>query len=68
MKIEEIRRKNEKELQYLLLELREKLRQLRFDHAAGKLKNIQDIRNTKKTIARILTVLNERRGLKEKEK
>jgi len=65
MKLEEIRSKNEEELHHLLLELRERLRQLKFDHAAGKLKNIQEIRQTKKTVARILTVLNERRHSKK---
>lgn len=61
MRMKEIRAKSEKELHHLLLELREKLRQLRFDHKVGKLKNIRDIRNTKRLIARTLTVLNEKR-------
>jgi len=58
MKIAEIKRKPGQELQKNLMELREKLRQLRFDLAAGKVKNIREIRMIKKDIARILTVLN----------
>jgi len=57
MKIVEIKRKSNKELQKTLKESREKLRQLRFDLAAGKVKNIREIRTIKKDIARILTCL-----------
>ena len=57
MRIQEIRRKPAKELQKTLRELREKLRQLRFDLAAGKVKNIREIRAIKKDIARVLTCL-----------
>ena len=58
MKIVEIRRKSEQELNKTLKESREKLRQLRFDLSAGKVKNIREIRVVKKDIAKILTVLN----------
>jgi len=58
MKIVEIRRKSEEELNKTLKESREKLRQLRFDLSAGKVKNIREIRVVKKDIAKILTVLN----------
>ncbi len=37
----------------------EKLRELKFALSAGKVKNIQEIRETKKTIARILTLINQ---------
>jgi len=60
MKIAEIRQKTEKELNKLLGEKREKLRELRFDLAAGKVKDIKDIRGTRKDIAKILTILNEK--------
>ncbi|RLC38565.1 MAG: 50S ribosomal protein L29 [Candidatus Nealsonbacteria bacterium] len=46
-----------RELQRLLREKRERLRQLRFDLAGGKVKNVREIRETKKDIARILTFL-----------
>jgi len=58
MKISEIKQKKEKELQRILGEDREKLRQFKFDLSAGKINNIRKIRAVKKDIARILTVLN----------
>lgn len=42
----------------MLDEEREKLRVLRFDLAAGKVKNAKEIRHTRKNIATILTFLN----------
>jgi len=59
MKIEELRQKNKTELQKLLQDNRARLRQLRFDLAAGKVKNVREIRKIKKEIARILTLLNQ---------
>ncbi len=59
MKTRELRQKDKKELQALLNSEKEKLRQLRFDLASGKVKNIRAIRDTRKTIARIMTVINE---------
>jgi len=58
MKITEINQKNKGELQRILQEKRERLRQLRFDLAAGKVKNIREIRSVKKDIAKILTTIN----------
>ncbi|MCD6528361.1 50S ribosomal protein L29 [bacterium] len=60
MKIKELRQKSKKELEKLLEEKREKLRSLRFDLVSGKVKNIREIRETKKDIARILTLLHEK--------
>jgi len=57
MKISEIRQKSKKELQELLKSNREKLRQLRFNLTSGKVKNVREIRQIKKDIARILTTL-----------
>lgn len=57
MKIEEFKKKSEAELQKILPELKEKLRTLRFDLAAGKVKNVREIRQTRKDIAKILTLL-----------
>ena len=57
MKIIEIRQKSKNELQKLLQDNQEKLRQLRFDLSAGKVKNVREIRQIKKDIARILTIL-----------
>jgi len=58
MKIKELREKSEKELKNLLVENREKARRLKFDLASKKLKNPNEIRQAKKDIARILTLLN----------
>ena len=68
MKARELRQKTEKELHALLKELREKLRSLRFDLAAGKVKNVRLIKENKKTIARILTILKERQLKKSVDK
>lgn len=61
MKISELRLKSQKELEKLLLESRERLRQLRFDLAAGKVKNIKKVRETRREIARILTLMKMKR-------
>ncbi|MBM3250766.1 MAG: 50S ribosomal protein L29 [Candidatus Nealsonbacteria bacterium] len=58
MKIGEIRQKPQKELQEILRDKQEKLRQLRFDFASGKVKNVREIQQIKKDIARILTIIN----------
>ncbi len=65
MKIKEVREKNEKELSRLLAEKREKLREYNFKLASEQLKNHRERRKVKKDIARILTVLNERRLARE---
>jgi len=59
MKISELRQKSEKELRGTLVNLRDKLRELRFNLTGGKVKNIKEIHQTKKDIARVLTLLNE---------
>jgi large subunit ribosomal protein L29 len=59
MKAREILRKDEKELKELLEQKRDKLRQLRFDLVANKIKNHREIRQIKKDIARILTILKQ---------
>ncbi|MBU2635047.1 50S ribosomal protein L29 [Patescibacteria group bacterium] len=57
MKISEFKQKPKKELRRLLQNNQDKLRQLRFDLASGKVKNVREIRQIKKDIARILTIL-----------
>jgi large subunit ribosomal protein L29 len=59
MKITELRQKSKPELQKLLQDNRDRLRQLHFDLAAGKVKNVREIRRIKKEIARILTILKQ---------
>lgn len=60
MKIGELNQKSPAELRKLLKENREKLRQLKFDLASGKVKNVREIRKIKKEIARILTLLGQK--------
>lgn len=57
MKVRELQQKSKSELQKLLQDNRGKLRQLRFDLSAGKVKNVREVRRIKKEIARILTLL-----------
>jgi ribosomal protein L29 len=45
------------ELEKNIEELKEKMKKLRFNLAAGKVKNIKEIRQTKKNIAQLLTLL-----------
>lgn len=61
MKIKELKGKTEKELQNLLVESREKLRQLKFDLMAKKVKNVMEIKKLRREIARILTILNQQK-------
>ncbi len=61
MKINQLRQKSKSELQKMLAELREKLREMKFNLASGKVKKISEIRELRKDIARILTILNEKR-------
>lgn len=58
--IEPLARKTEEELLRELNESRIKLNGYRFDLAQGKIKNVQEIRSVKKTIARILTLLHKK--------
>jgi ribosomal protein L29 len=64
MKIEEIKNLPKKERQNLLQEKREKVRQLRFGLSQKKIKNIREIREVKKDIARILIIEADRSGFK----
>jgi large subunit ribosomal protein L29 len=66
MKIKELGQKTEKELRDLLIESRQKLGQLKFDLSSKKLKNVREIRELKKDIARILTILKDRHVKEEK--
>jgi len=61
MELKELKLKTEKELQQILNEFRDKLRDLRFKDANKQLKNIREIREIKKTIARALTLLSNKK-------
>lgn len=60
MKIKELREKEKKELEELLIENREKLRDLRFKVVSRQFKNIKEIGKAKKLIAQILTIIKEK--------
>ncbi|MGE5426141.1 MAG: 50S ribosomal protein L29 [Bacillota bacterium] len=58
MEMKELKTKNPAELQKMLTEYREKLRELRFKDSNRQLKNVREIRETRETLARIMTVLS----------
>lgn len=60
MNIKEVREKSSDELKKTLDEYKVELFDLRFARATGSIENPMRIRELKKSIARILTVLNER--------
>lgn len=55
--IKKLKERNAKDLEKDLADAREELRALKFDLAAGKVKNVRAINENKKKIARILTFL-----------
>lgn len=61
MKIQEIRKKTENDLQKLLADLQENVRSTRFKIISKEIKNHQVLRQAKKDVARILTVLREKK-------
>ena len=62
MKITEIREKSTEQLAEMLKQQKEELFNLRFQHAIHQLENPQKIVETKKTIAKILTVMTEKKA------
>lgn len=65
MEIKELKKKNSGELHKLLADQRSRLRELRFKDASKQLKNVREVRVVKKTIARILTQLNQGKKTKD---
>jgi ribosomal protein L29 len=57
--IKELRNKPTGELERILIDGAEHLRALRFDLAAGKVKNVNELHHTRKRIARAKTFLRE---------
>jgi len=58
--IKELKEKDNKALAKELVELEKNMAKLRLDAAMRKLKNVKQIQETRKRIARIWTILNER--------
>ena len=65
MNIKEVRDKSTEELKKTLEELKAELFDLRFQRATGSIDNPMKIRENKKSIARILTVIKERESEKK---
>lgn len=65
MELKELKLKTEKELKQILNEFRDKLRDLRFKDANKQLKDVREIRIIKKTIARVLTLINVNKPVKK---
>jgi ribosomal protein L29 len=65
MKVNEIRQLSLTDLNKKLLALRNKVRELRFSIANNKLNHVKDLQNNKKDIAKILTIINEKRKSSE---
>ncbi|NLI59043.1 MAG: 50S ribosomal protein L29 [Clostridium sp.] len=66
MKANEIRDKSQEELQKELVDLKSELFKLRFQHATNQLDNPMKLKEVKKSIARVKTILRERelKGIK----
>lgn len=56
----DFKKKSVKDLEKLLKEKREELRDFRFASAGSRTRNVREGRNTRKEVAQILTELNER--------
>jgi len=61
MKYQELQQKSDKELKELLKTLKTRSVELRFNVLGGNAKDIQEMRTSKKTIAKILTLLSQRK-------
>lgn len=61
MKISELREKSDIELDRLLSELRNRVRDLRFKVASRQLNDVREIREARKAVAQILTLKRSRR-------
>ena len=62
MKTIDLRKKDKKELEKMVHDLRKKLNDIRFKFSSNKLKNTKEINNAKKEIARMLTIINEQKN------
>lgn len=61
----DLRKKSTEELMELITKMKEQLLQIRFSVANGEVEKIHTSGQIKKTIARSLTILNERKAQKE---
>lgn len=66
MKAKDLQKRPTTDLKKTARELQDKLRELRFDLTSGKVKNIKEIRSTRKEIARIYTIVCQKENSPEK--
>jgi large subunit ribosomal protein L29 len=66
VKAAEVRELDVQELERRLTETRRELFNLRFQHATGQLENTGQLKDVRKNIARLLTVLNRKKWENEK--
>ena len=62
MNVKEIRELETTEIESKVRELKQDLCALRFQHATGQLENPNELKSIRKTIARMLTVLEQRKA------
>ena len=62
MKASELRNKSGEELEAMLKDLKTELFNLRFQHAINQLENPHKIADTKKDIARVMTIIAEKKA------
>ncbi len=65
MKASEIRELTIQEIESLIADKKQELFKLRFQHALGQLENTSLLRQTKKDIARLYTILTEKRRMND---
>lgn len=68
MEFKELKDKKQSELQTMLFDAREKLRELRFKDAGKQLKQVNLIKSVRVEIAQILTAMNALRKVREEAK
>lgn len=61
MDVQDLRKKETAELEKMVQDLKKKLSDFRFKITSNKVKNVKEIENTKKDVARILTIINEKK-------
>lgn len=66
MEFADLKNKNEKDLREILKEIQGKIRETRFKLNEKQTKNVRSLRELKKTVARILTIFNQRKQASNK--
>jgi len=61
MKVSELRQKSSEELKDLTEQKKERLRFLRFGLSSGKVKNVRELKEIRKDIARIMGLLSKKK-------